>query len=134
MAATSSYQPLQTSNQPGGSSIIDQNFKAIKAALDQVMALIVGNMNVVVSTGNYSVKSTDQIILMNPGAGITVNVSLPDATKSPGFNCLIKNISPSGTVTVTARPNQLLEGSSAAITLTSHQVTSAISDGSNIWI
>lgn len=131
MATASTYKPLFTANQPGGSSIVDQNFNGIKAALDTVASQAASTTAVTVQTGNYAVGNSDDTVLMNP-ASSTASATLPDATQVKGRVYTIKNIS-SVSVSVSPRPKQLLEGTTTPTTLTALQVIRVVSDGSQFW-
>jgi hypothetical protein len=130
--AASTYVPLVTVNQPGGSQIVDRNLTAIKSALD-ALAQSEPNPAVVTKNADYPLTPSDTYVLMRPDASATLTAALPAPDKTKGRVIFVKNIGPGGTTVNVIAPKATIDGTSTKA-LASMDAVQVLSDGTSYWI
>ncbi|GIX04970.1 MAG: hypothetical protein KatS3mg114_0839 [Planctomycetaceae bacterium] len=89
---------------------------------------------VATKTTNYSVTSTDSVLLCDATSG-ALTVTLPTAAGITGRQYSIKRISSgANTVTVAAQSGQTIDGTATRVLGTQYETVTVVSDGSNWWV
>jgi hypothetical protein len=89
---------------------------------------------VATKTTNYSVTSTDSVLLCDATSG-ALTVTLPTAAGITGRQYSFKRISSgANTVTVAAQSGQTIDGAATRVLGTQYETVTVVSDGSNWWV